>query len=191
MDWLGFGDYTYTTLGTGVSDKRMYMPCDFCMGYPCHPLEAYCICGDDDRPHDLSAVLVQAVGFPIPTLPMDTTYRIRGWREAIIQEDDADVSYFNDRDADLDIVLEPAVDARDMDHYHVKALLPFKEALLAVEPNAHTEFKGLKSKQAYISAFTDRVEAYFESIDRQPEPGPAPHVGRRKKGHSHVTAGRK
>lgn len=183
MDWLGIGDYDYTTLGSGISDEQLYVTCDFCSGY-CAPCENFCWC-DEDRPHDYAVVLVQAVGFPIATAPTDTTFRIRGWRNPRIHEDDAYPAIFNVVPPSIDLVFEATVDPRDMDHRHVETLKPYMSALLDVKAATDVEFKGAKSKKAYIGAFKDRVQTYFASKDRQADQGP-PHVGRRKKGHSHV-----
>ena len=194
MDWLGIGDLSYTTLGTGVYYELAYEKC-----YGCEvrsgKFQIHCHCDDvsDDecwceegKPRNYSVTLVQCVGFPVPTIPADTTFRIRGWHRPKLFEVDADPSYFAEKDPDIDLVLEPTVDAADMDHAYVHTLRPFVKALMAVEPATMCDFKGAKTKQSYINAFKDRLTRYMLSQDREPQASSPPHVKQRRKGHSHA-----
>lgn len=151
-----------------------------------------CTCPDEQL-CDYIMVLVSVEGVPIPTKPKNTPYTIRIWQGQEIlnmfSKENYDRVVYSDPEAEF--MLESTDDPADMEHLYVDickkyCLSEINFSLLANKQN----FKARCPPRNYLLDFESRLTTLISSTERKTEQE-APHVSRRKKGHSHVVKKKK
>lgn len=183
MEALFCTDFGKTPIGWVEHKSEPIDPCDACKYYDdyCGPVD--CTCPKDPIIRYVAAT-VQIHGARVLTKPCETTYSIKIWDlEALKSRCCADLLLETAPVADF--TLTATVEACDMEHMYVDQLKQYDAYIENLKETTGT-FRAPVARASYLMDFKQRVATLLATTDRAAPVCDNPHVGRRKKGHSHV-----
>ena len=198
MEYLDYQDYTNTQIGYSTAKVCKKRPEDRC--YKCIREEKFgsfelsryapecrnmkCTCEAKGETEWVS-ILINARGKPVPTKPSSTVYEVTIWDLKLPTKDECQVEILLETEPTYHFAIDFADRERDLDYSNKDVLLKYRFLWGEIEkPNLN--FKGVVARDIYLQDFKERIENIMIGCPRVLEEGANSHIGKRKKGYSHV-----